>query len=165
MTQNSRKLPREKFEEQEFGKGKKGYTLCTGCGAVYYEKSWHHKEKYADKMEEIEKEAKKSICPACAREKDNLCEGFVTLKNVPEDKKEELLNLIKNAGERAIRNDILSRVTKIEERDGNIEICTTENQLAVSLGKQIKSAFEGELDINFSAQGGPARVVWAYPEK
>ncbi|MBI3671439.1 hypothetical protein HY249_01440 [Candidatus Azambacteria bacterium] len=150
-------------EKDEFPVGKKGFAVCSGCDAVYHKKSWHHEEKFADKIEGIRKEAGSVICPACEREKNDLCEGFVVLIDIPEEKMQEVFNLIQNVGEKAIKNDILSRITKMEERDGDIYICTTENQLAVSLGKQIQKAFKGEVDTNWSGRDGIARVTWRYP--
>ncbi len=163
----SLRILNKKAKKQDFELEGVGLAVCSVCGAVWSKKSWHHKEKYSeDELEQIKNKAIKKICPACIMEKENLCEGFVTLKNVPEDKKDELLNLIEHIGERAYKNDVLCRISKIEEeRNKNIQICVTENQLAVSLGKQIKNAFNSSLDISWPEGDGPVRVVCEFKKE
>jgi hypothetical protein len=42
-----------------------------------------------------------------------------------------------------------------------VRVTTTENQLAISLGKQVDSAFKGgTLKIRFSDEDLPVRVFW-----
>ncbi len=161
------KQPPKKFQEQEFGPGKKGYIICEKCGAVYHEKSWHHKEKYQDKLKDVDKKLiKYSICPACIRIRDDLSEGFLVLKNVPEEKKEEILALVKHIGERNEKTDVLDRIAKIYEDEEGIKISTTENQLAVKIGRQLEDAYKkSTLEIHWANEEGPARLYWTYPNK
>jgi NMD protein affecting ribosome stability and mRNA decay len=153
------RVPKSRKEEQEFGSGQIDIVMCKECGAVYYYKSWHHRlEDYPELSEE--KRIKFTLCPACQMIKDKMYEGQVILKKVPTDKKEEILNLVKNVGERAYQRDPLDRIIKIQEQNGEVEILTTENQLAVSIGKQVKRAFKGDLEIKWSHQESTVRVIW-----
>ena len=155
------RLPRSKKEEQEFGKGRANILICWQCEIVYYYKSWHHRlENYKGLKED--KRIKFVLCPACRMIKDKQYEGQVILKNAPEDKKEEILNLARHIGERAYQRDPLDRIISIRKRAQDIEILTTENQLAVRIGKQIKGAFKGKLEIQWSHQESTVRVILAF---
>lgn len=153
------RVPKSKKEEQEFGPGQIDIILCKKCGAVYYYKSWHHRLEDYQKLSE-DKRIKFALCPACQMIKDKMYEGQVILKNVPPDKKEEILNLVKNVGERAFKRDPLDRIIEIKDKNEEVEILTTENQLAASIGKQIKRAFKGNLEIKWSHQESVTRVIW-----
>ncbi len=148
-------LPKSKKEEQEFGPGKKDIVICSDCDAVYYYKSWHHAlEGYKELSED--KGIKFSVCPACQMIKEKKYEGQLIIRNV--SRKEELLNLIKNVAEKAFKRDVLDRIIEIKEGK-EIEVLTTENQLAVSIGKQVKRAFKGKIDIKWSKDESVARVA------
>jgi len=152
------RVPKSKKEEAEFGPGKIDIVMCKECSAVYFHKNWHHNlEEYQELSED--KPIKFVVCPACQMIKDKMFEGQLILKNTPADKKEEILKLVKNVGERAFKRDPLDRIISIQNKGGDIEILTTENQLAVSIGKQIKRAFKGDLEIKWSHQESTARIV------
>jgi len=152
-------LPKSRKEKQEFGPGQINIVLCKECGAVYYYKSWHHRLEDYQKLSE-DKKIKFTLCPACQMIKDKMYEGQLILKNLPPDKKEEILNLVKNVGQRAFKRDPLDRIIGIQEKNNQVEILTTENQLAVSIGKQIKRAFKGNLEIKWSHQESTVRIIW-----
>ena len=155
------KVPKQKKEEQEFGSGKINILMCKVCEAVYYYKSWHHRlEDYKELSED--KRIKFVLCPACLMIKDRRYEGHVILKNAPQDKKEEILRLVKNIGERAFQRDPMDRIISVKTKSKDMEILTTENQLAASIGKQIKKTFKGSLDIQWSHQESTVRVVWEH---
>jgi len=156
--------PLGKFELSGFGAGKKGVLVCPKCKAVYRNKSWHHKEKYSAKDIKEMGGAKSYKCPACTIKENNICEGFILLKNTPKNKEKEVLALVKNVAERAEKNDVLDRIIKLKKNKEGIKIETTENQLAVKIGKQIKSAFKGKLEIHWAEMEGPVRVFWTAPE-
>ena len=81
---------------------------------------------------------------------------------MPTDKKNEILKLAQNVGERAFKRDPMDRIISIKEKDKETEILTTENQLAVSIAKQIKRAFKGETgkpEISWSHQESTVRVI------
>ena len=150
------RLPKSKKEEQEFSVAK-DIVICPDCNAVYYHKSWHHALEGYDQLSE-DKDLQFSVCPACQMIKEKKYEGQVIIKNVSEKEKKELLNLIKNTAERALKRDVLDRIIKIKE-GSEIEILTTENQLAVGLGKQIKRAFKAKIDVKWSKGESVARVI------
>ena len=151
------RVPKSKKEEAEFGPGKIDIVICKKCGSVYYGKSWHHRlEDYKHLSEH--KNIKFVLCPACQMIKDKQYEGVVTLINIPQDKKAEILNLVRNVGQRAFEKDPLDRIIKIKKGGKDMAIFTTENQLAVIIGKQIKRAFQGKLNIKWSHQESTVRI-------
>jgi len=94
---------------------------------------------------------------------DKQYEGELVLENIPEDKKKEITNLIWNVGERAFERDPMDRIIGFEDKGNVIRILTSENQLALSIGKQIKRAFRGKLDIKWSHKESTSRVKWSAP--
>jgi NMD protein affecting ribosome stability and mRNA decay len=153
------RIPKSRKECQEFGPGQIDVLMCQKCGAVYYYKSWHHRLEDYQKLSE-DKRIKFVLCPACQMIKDKKYEGQVILRNAPENKKKEILRLVEHIGERAYQRDPMDRIIEIRDRDREVEVLTTENQLAISIGKQIKRAFKGNLDIQWSHQESTTRVVW-----
>ena len=161
----AKRVPKSRKEEQEFGPGKKDIIICPKCNAYYFYKSWHHKlEDYRHLSNE--KRVKFVLCPACEMIKDGKYEGELILKNVDPNRKEEMLKLIRNIGRKAYDSDPLDRIIEIQKipskfsKINDFRILTTENQLAVRIGKQLKRTFKGELKIKYSHKESTARVIW-----
>lgn len=149
----------DRREKQEFGAGKKEYAICKTCQSAYYDKSWH--ESLADykhlKEKNIDKKLIKFIlCPACEMIKNKQYEGRIIISDVSEKIKGELINLVKNIGETARSIDPMDRVSKVKETKQNVEIWTTENQLAKKIANKLKATFPNQLgkkQISFSGEG------------
>jgi len=154
-----KKIERSKKEEQEYGAGSKDIVICEDCSAVYYYKSWHHSlGKYKHLSED--KAVQFALCPACQMIRDNKFEGQVVFENVPKAHRKEIINNIKNTGERAYKRDPMDRIIKITEGGDTIEVLTTENQLARNIARQIERAYKNfKTDINWSGEESVARVV------
>lgn len=162
--------PRPKKDEQEFGPGKKGIIMCIDCNAYYYSKSWHHSLEGAIKgqtpEEFAEHEVKFQTCPACQMKKDKAFEGEVIIKlnDANDSQKSDILNAIHNSDEQAQDRDVMDKVLWIEDKGAEIRVYTSENQLAIRIGKKLDSAFKGgKLDINHSKSEDVARVLWEKP--
>lgn len=143
-------IERSKKEEQEYGPGKKNIVICEDCGTVYYNKSWHHNLLDYKHLSE-DKRVNFVLCPACRMIKEGKFEGRVTFRKVPKDYKKEILNNIRNTGDRAYKRDPMDRIISIKDKGGFIEVLTTENQLAVNIARQVKRAFKKfDIDISWS---------------
>ena len=154
-----KKIERSKKEEQEYGAGKKDFVVCEKCNAVYYYKSWKHGFVDYKHLNE-NKNIKFEICPACQMIKDKKFEGKVVFESVPKEYKEDILRNIKNTGERAYKRDPMDRIIEVKESGGNVEVTTTENQLARNIARQVTSAYKNtKSDISWSKEEGVARVV------
>lgn len=151
-------IERSKKEEQEYGPGRKDITFCEDCDAVYYNKSWHHKLRDYKYINE-DKRVNFAVCPVCQMIREGKFEGKVTFQNVPKDYKKEIINNIRNTGERAYKRDPLDRIISVKDEGRIIEVLTTENQLAVNIARQVKRAFKKfDVDISWSKDESVVRV-------
>ena len=136
-------------------------SICKGCHAIYREKKW-----FLD--EELYKESfkKKTVnmvtCPACLKIKDNFPGGVVILEGdflkIHED---EILNLVRNEGERSLRDNPLERIMSVDKIKGRIEIQTTNEKLAQKVGKAVYKAYAGRLEYKWSEHNKFVRVNWS----
>jgi len=161
---------KQKKEEQEFSPGKIDILVCEKCNSFYWYKSWHAYLKDYPKLKET-KRIKFVLCPACQMIKDKKYEGEIILENIPETFKKDIKILAENFGKRAMIEDPMDRIISIKEEKVkrvtskrkrgatsrkdfknllNIQILTTENQLAQRLAKKINETFGGELSISHS---------------
>jgi len=149
-------------------KGTKAVSVCTRCHAIYYDKHWHT---WSNAETRLPAGAKilETLCRACTTLESKRgksaafgYEGELTLSGLSEgSRKREILSLVRNVGARAMRRDPEDQIIKIQDRGETVRVTTTENQLAVALGKQIERAFKGgTLKISFSDEDLPARVFW-----
>ncbi len=149
--------------------GKEPVLVCERCHAVYYDEHWHTwstAKKLVDLL--LKKQMIKEIlCSECANIKRGhggveSYEGEVLLRGLTDSKeKTEIFNLVRNVGKRATLRDPEDQIIKIEDRGESARITTTENQLAISIGKQVARSHKGGiLEIKFSETDYPARVVW-----
>jgi len=142
------------------GKKPPGLQLCQKCQAVYYKKRWQWDyplyEKYSHNKDLL------TTCPACSVTRPTEAEGILELSGfVSADQKKEILNLIKNAGRRATERDPLDKIFKITTSGKSVVVYTTENQLAMGLGRQVRQAFGGDINIATASEEDIVRVRWA----
>lgn len=160
-----RRHQRSRKEESEFGLAGKEFLSCSGCGIFYYDKSWH-KSLLGEKQEHLKenRQFKFTTCPACKMKKDKIFEGELVIKLKAESLKlkANILNTIKNSDKQAQGRDPLDRILWTEDNGDEIKIFTSENQLAVRIGKKLKSSFPGStLEIKHSGED-IIRVYWEY---
>ena len=146
------RVPKSRKEESgEYGLSGPGVVICEDCGAAYYKKSWKHSLDDHKNISE-EEDVRFALCLACKMKKDRLFEGQVTIEHIPASIRGDLTGLIENIERRAHKRDPMDRiiVMKSHGKDGLL-VRTTENQLAVSIGKQIARAHKGvRMDIQWS---------------
>ncbi len=155
---STRKLPPRKRVEQheEYGRERGGLEICPDCLNVHFKKKWHHPGDLGAASLKNNR-TKLTVCPACLMVKRHTFEGELWIEDVPERVAQELRNLIVAYGERAISKDPQDRIIYIENQPGGYRVTTTENQLAVKLGKKIKDVFRSVgLKINHARE--PAEV-------
>lgn len=152
----SASFPKTKKEESEFGKSKKGITVCKKCNAVLFQGSWRHKSEI--KPEKENNFNGFSLCPACEMIKNNKYEGEIIIENIDPEIMEHLINSIKNAGKMGFEKDSQDRIISINGSSKKINVFTTENQLAVKIAKKIKKSFNGTVKIIHSKKESVIRV-------
>ncbi len=143
-----------------------GEYFCKECKAVFHTKAWHNDERRYKVLS-----ADPSLgrtCPACRKAALDLPEGIVTLsalESLDPKRVEELYNLVRNIGDRARKRDPMDRIIKFTNKGSEAIIYTSENQLAVAIGNEVKRAYGGDLNIDFGSRDKEiARVVWIAKE-
>lgn len=160
-----RRHQRSRKEESEFGLGQKEFLKCSDCGVVYFDKSWH-RSLLEEKQEHLKenRQFKFTLCPACKMKKDKIFEGEVVIKLKAQGLKvkADILNAVKNSDRQGQDWDPLDRVLWTEDKGDEVRIYTSENQLAVKIGKKLKSSFPGsKLEIKHSGED-IIRVYWEF---
>lgn len=154
-------------------KGLKTLAVCPRCHALYYDKHWHSWADVKDLTVRLRAEGvKDQLCAECLWSKDakkgmRNYEGEVILASWENTKQKiEMLQQARNVGKRALARDPEDQIISIEDLGNRVRILTTENQLAVSIGKQIDRAHKGgKLEIKFSHEDAPTRVIWTGPNE
>lgn len=168
--QGKTKLRSSAWWEKET-RGKKPTALCKRCHAVYFDEHWHTSPKLYEQYKGGIG-VREDLCPECTWIKAGLAgivnyEGEVLLKNLTDaEMKADVIRQVRSIGRRAFLRDPEDQIIKIEDQGASVRVTTTENQLAVSIGKQVAQAHKGgKLEIKWSREDKPARVVWAAPQK
>lgn len=157
-----------KNEPEEFPHAPKEFEICPDCNSVFFDKSWHHALDEDSRHLVKQKKIKFAICPACRMKKDRVFEGELTIKisGVNPEVKKEILNALKNSNELAMARDPMDRILWTEDKGNEIHVFTSENQLAVKMGKKLESAFKGgKLEVRHSHQEDTIRVYWEPPSQ
>lgn len=136
-TDSNSRFQTSRVQKREFPQGKKGVVFCKICNVVYFNKSWHHNLRYHPALRE-DLPVAFTICPACLMTQNKKYEGRIRLINVPPQAQENLENLIHAFTHCAYGKDPMDRLIAIKHSGTNMEVTTTENQLAVRLAKKIK---------------------------
>ncbi|MDP3985522.1 MAG: hypothetical protein Q8P82_02045 [bacterium] len=150
-------------------KGLEKIVVCPKCHALYYDKHWHSWSQAKGLAERLRKlSVVEEMCTECrwshdaGSESKRSYEGEVILAGWGTlEEKREIIQIIRNVGNRATRRDPEDQIIRIDDQGNKIRVLTTENQLAVSIGKQVDRARKGgRLEIIFSEQDAIARVRW-----
>lgn len=128
-------------------------TACSVCGVLYRDGRWVWGDAPAD--------ASPTICPACRRIQDDYPGGFLKLKGAfLQAHREELEGLMRNVEQREKGLRPLKRIMDIVDEDDGVLVTTTDPRLARNIGDALESAYEGELDYQYSDEGNILRVTW-----
>ncbi len=129
-------------------------TACTDCGAMYRNGRWAWGAPPVD--------AHRTICPACQRVRDDYPGGHLTLRgDFVRDHREELLGLARNVEEREKGQHPLKRIMAVRDVEAEVLITTTDPNLARSIGDAMYSAYEGDLDYQYTEESNVLRVTWS----
>jgi hypothetical protein len=128
-------------------------TRCGECGAVYERGRWQWGAAPAN--------APETTCPACRRIHDRMPAGRLTLEGpgVPLQR-QELLRLVRHEAEHERSEHPLHRVIDVDERDGRIEVSTTDIHLPQRIGTALQRAFRGHVDVSYGPDEYSVRVRW-----
>lgn len=129
-------------------------TGCPDCGATYRNGRWTWTTAPAD--------APRSACPACRRIQDRVPAGVVTIEGeFAAAHRSEIENLVRNFEEREKRDHPLKRIIAFEEEGPALVVSTTDGKLARSIADALRSAYQGELDYQFTERENVFRARWS----
>ena len=130
-------------------------AVCPDCGATYIEGRWTWRHGPV--------EAARHRCPACERIRDDYPAGTVTAHGAfVAAHSEEIVRNARNVEEREKGEHPMNRIMDVSEADDRIVFRTTETHLAQAIGKSLRRAYGGELEIDF--QEDVVRVDWCREE-
>ena len=139
----------------------KDNSYCNKCHAIYHNKRWHFDENEIKSLPENHSRQKIS-CPACQKIEDHFASGIVTLRGqFIKAHKQEIINLVKNAEERAMGLNPLERIIDILPNGETMQITTTHEKLAQRIGRSLHRAFSGKVAYQWSRGDKMARVNWS----
>lgn len=128
-------------------------TVCTGCGAVYHKGRWQWLAQPS--------RPQTALCPACQRAHDRSPGGYLTLRGPFLMKhRDEIVQLVRNVGEREKSQHPLRRIMALEPRDDGLLVTTTLMEMARSIGDAVHRAYQGELDYHYADEASILRVSW-----
>ena len=127
--------------------------MCARCGAIFERGRWRWGEAPAG--------AHRSTCPACARTRDELPAGFVTLSGeFFNAHRAELLQLARNTAELERSEHPMHRIMHVVETAAEAVITTCDLHSARRIGEALESAYHGDLAMRFGEDEYSVRVRW-----
>lgn len=171
-----RKITRLDWKDwwQKKAKKEKGVLLCDRCEAVYYDGFWHTDPHASAALKEAKPRtaAKPAFCPECryvvnGEGKANAdFEGQLTLDGLHDaEEKDEILRTVRNLARKSEKTDPEDQIIAIDDKGERVVIATSDNQLALRLGKKVDESFKGgTLRVSWSDDDKPARIYWKHKE-
>ena len=127
--------------------------VCRKCHAIHDGKKWVRED-----AGDLKGNEKIVLCEACKRKRDKIVHGIVYLSGpVLSEKKDEVMNMLRNEQEREISHNHLSQILNIEYNKDQMTITTINQWLALHLGKQFKKNYKGSLQIDRDTSGRRGR--------
>jgi len=128
-------------------------SVCTGCGAIFKKGHWS--------WGVVEAGAHKHLCPACQRIHDRIPAGLVTISGdfFPQHQ-QEILNLIHNTEAKEKSQHPLQRIMNLTMEENGATISLTDFHLTKAIVEALKSAYQGEADLNFVDKDNVMRGHW-----
>ncbi|MEN6521224.1 MAG: BCAM0308 family protein [Armatimonadota bacterium] len=134
--------------------------ICSVCGAIFSGQRWYLKSQVdPDKLKD--QQVRYTVCPACHKIRDRSPGGIVQLMGkFLIIHKQDILNLIRKEGERAMAINPLERIIDIEGEGSTYDVTTTNEKLAQKIGRALHKAYDGEIIYKWSENNKLLRVIW-----
>jgi hypothetical protein len=114
---------------------------------------------------EIPSGVPRTLCPACARIRDDYPAGYVTLSgSFLGQHRDEIIALARHVEQREKAEHALNRVMDIRDEAGELLITTTDAHLARAIGVAVERAYQGELEYKYTDGDTLLRVTWKRDE-
>ncbi|TAK05560.1 hypothetical protein EPO33_00195 [Patescibacteria group bacterium] len=146
---------------------KRGAVRCSACGAYFLKGHWLFVPATLEKK--LVRIARGATCPACASERTRgvtAAEGVLVIKGLAADDRPLVLQTIAAYAARERQRNSETRVLSVDMRGAEIRVLTTQNHLAVRIGKKLNESRKGgKLEISYGSDDLPARAVWRAPKR
>lgn len=127
---------------------------CRECNAAYLSGRWQ--------WIEAPEGAEETLCPACSRIRDKVPAGFLTVSGEFFDRhREEIRRLIEHTIEHESAEHPLKRLMDTEVQDDRTVYSFTDPHLVAGIGHALRSAYKGDLDIQYQKGEFMVRVNWS----
>ena len=137
-------------------------TICVLCGLVYHNKRWIRDPELKEK---IMKDAHRSKCPACKKIEDGYFMGRVLLSGkFLIDHRDEIEHLVYNIEKKEKVRYPLDRIMEFVKKENSMEIRTTSEHLAITIGRAVHKSFGGSVKYLFREGEKYVEVVWERKE-
>lgn len=138
-----------------------GTLICPGCHAISLEKRWFLDEAQYQRLRGQDGTTP-VMCPGCVQVERGIFEGRVLIGgSCLGEHKAEILALIRNTESGARLTNPLSRVAATKDLGDRLELYTTTQWLAERIGKELRKAHKGQLQIDH-LPGEKFSWVWWY---
>ena len=128
-------------------------TVCSACGAGYRDGRWT--------WEAASEPAHTVACPACRRIQDGCCAGELTVSGAfVAAHRRDIDSLLQAEAKLETDEHPLHRIANIHDEGHALRITTTDVHLARRLGEALRSAFDGQLTIEYPPGAETVRVAW-----
>ena len=126
-------------------------TQCPDCGLLYLKGVWKRTRVPAGQKQKSRK------CPACQQIQDNFPGGVLHLGGTYLARhRKEILKCVRNSEKAVLAEHPLERIFRSEEIQGETVLYSTTDHLVLRIGKALRDAFGGELQLKC----GP-EIEWA----
>ena len=85
--------------------------------------------------------------------------------NFFKQRRDQILNMLRNEEAKEVTNNPLDRIIDIMEKDDDVRVETTSENLAVHLGRMLYHSYGGSVEYKFSDDQKLARVYWNREKK
>jgi len=128
-------------------------THCASCAAIYQQGRWRWGAPTAG--------SHAAMCPACARIRDALPAGVLTLEgDYVAAHRAELVRIARHQAELEGAEHALHRIMSVTEHGARVEIATTDLHLPHRIGEAIVRAHDGKLTVHYGEDEFSVRARW-----
>lgn len=140
--------------------GAAGPAVCVRCHAIRHHKHWELDERKATALI-AQGEVEQLICPGCTKVEREEYDGMVVLSGAfVQSHQDELVGLIRNTEAHIREHNPIARVAMVKMADDRMEVLTISPFLAERIGKEVRKAYDGMLEIQHPERKEFIRVNW-----
>lgn len=140
-----------------------GVLYCKGCKAQHHDKRWYAPDEAKQFPESMEMH--ETLCPGCYSVENHICNGEVVLRGPKLDAMRTTVHyLIANIEKKCWHDNPKSRILSFNDLGETIYVTTTTEWLALRIGKEVRKALKGNLNIRRFPEESFARVQWTSPQ-